>query len=213
MSPPGGAEGFQCPVCPQSTVMDFPNGVAELDSDMADITSFQTGGVLGGEDDGDVPGSVSGKLAGQGSAEEDGLSVSSHIACSLGINPHTLQVGPAHTKEARPLTGPPPANPGVFCVKIMKASLFAGDEEDSDPFQGPGAMKVSADVSSPRVVLPGAQGRPSGGAVFCALLTPAYVSVYTENDQSCRVITVITVLWGRRWSRSSGCCDWRLWWL
>lgn len=44
----------------------------------------------------------------------------------------------------------------------MKASLFAEDEEEGDMFQDQGAMKVSADVSSPRLVLPGAQGRPSG---------------------------------------------------
>lgn len=44
----------------------------------------------------------------------------------------------------------------------MKASLFAEaeDEEESDMFQERPAMKVSADVSSPRH--PGAQGRPSG---------------------------------------------------
>uniref|UniRef100_A0A8C9Y7D9 Nuclear pore complex protein Nup98-Nup96 n=1 Tax=Sander lucioperca TaxID=283035 RepID=A0A8C9Y7D9_SANLU len=55
-----------------------------------------------------------------------------HMASSLGINPHTLQ--------------------------IMKASLFAEDEEESDMFQSQGAMKISTDVSSPRLVLPGSQG-------------------------------------------------------
>lgn len=44
----------------------------------------------------------------------------------------------------------------------MKASLFAEDEEESDLFQDHRAMKVSTDISSPRLVLPGAQSRPSG---------------------------------------------------
>uniref|UniRef100_A0A671UZE6 Nuclear pore complex protein Nup98-Nup96 n=1 Tax=Sparus aurata TaxID=8175 RepID=A0A671UZE6_SPAAU len=68
----------------QSTVVvDLPGGMAELDSDMADITqSFPTESMLGGEEDGLL------------SAEHDGISASSHIASSLGINPHTLQVEP-----------------------------------------------------------------------------------------------------------------------
>lgn len=44
----------------------------------------------------------------------------------------------------------------------MKASLFAEDEEEGDMFQDHGAMKASTDVSSPRIILPGAAGRPSG---------------------------------------------------
>ena len=47
-------------------------------------------------------------------------------------------------------------------LQIMKASLFTEDEEESDMFQDHRAMKVSTDVSSPRLVLPGAQSRPSG---------------------------------------------------
>lgn len=45
--------------------------------------------------------------------------------------------------------------------QIMKASLFAEDEEESDMFQDHG-VKVSADVSSPRLITPGVQSRPSG---------------------------------------------------
>lgn len=44
----------------------------------------------------------------------------------------------------------------------MKASLFAEDDDDTDMFHDHAAMKVSTDVSSPRLVLPATQGRPSG---------------------------------------------------
>uniref|UniRef100_A0A673ZEP6 Nuclear pore complex protein Nup98-Nup96 n=1 Tax=Salmo trutta TaxID=8032 RepID=A0A673ZEP6_SALTR len=71
--------------------------------------------------------------------EEEGESSSSQIASSLGINPHTLQ--------------------------IMKASLFAEDE-DGDMFQEQGGMTSSLDVASPRIHLPGTQGRPSIGGLL-----------------------------------------------
>ncbi len=85
-------------VCLQSTVVvDLPGGVAELDSDMADITqSFPTESMLGGEEDSDLlvgeMDTMGTKLGGLISAEHDGVSASSHMASSLGINPHTLQV-------------------------------------------------------------------------------------------------------------------------
>lgn len=68
-----------------------------MDSDMADITqSFPTESMLGGEEDGDLlvgeMDTISSKLGGLISAEHDGVSASSHMASSLGINPHTLQV-------------------------------------------------------------------------------------------------------------------------
>ncbi|KAG7224710.1 hypothetical protein INR49_030040 [Caranx melampygus] len=105
-----------------TVVVDLPSGVAELDSDMADITqSIPTESMLGGEEDGDQLGmdmdTTGGKLGGLIPAEHDG---------------------------------------------IMKASLFAEDEEEGDMFQDQGLMKVSAEVSSPRLVLPGAQ-KTSGG--------------------------------------------------
>lgn len=144
--------------------MDLPGG-DELDSDMADITQS----ILGGEEDVELPAvemdTFSGKLDGLISAEHDGISASSHIASSLGINPHTLQVElPASsTKPSASLRQTPPESLNhLFCWQIMKASLFAEDEEESDMFQDHGAVKVSADVSSPRLVLPGAQSRPSG---------------------------------------------------
>uniref|UniRef100_A0A8C7S213 Nuclear pore complex protein Nup98-Nup96 n=1 Tax=Oncorhynchus mykiss TaxID=8022 RepID=A0A8C7S213_ONCMY len=65
---------------------------------------------------------------------EEWESASSQIASSLGINPHTLQ--------------------------IMKASLFA-EADDGDMFQEQGGMTSSLDVASPRINLPGTQGRPS----------------------------------------------------
>lgn len=70
--------------------------LGELDSDMADITqSLPADSMLGGEDEGELPLKEMdlsfGKLVGVVS-EHDCISASSHIASSLGINPHTLQV-------------------------------------------------------------------------------------------------------------------------
>lgn len=48
----------------------------------------------------------------------------------------------------------------------MKASLFAEDEEDKELFQDYGAIKLSSDVSSPRLIFPGSQSRPSGGKLL-----------------------------------------------
>uniref|UniRef100_A0A8C9Y0W7 Nuclear pore complex protein Nup98-Nup96 n=1 Tax=Sander lucioperca TaxID=283035 RepID=A0A8C9Y0W7_SANLU len=131
----------------QSTVVvDLPGGVAELDSDMADITqSFPTESMLGGEEDSLTY------------AELNGVSASSHMASSLGINPHTLQ--------------------------IMKASLFAEDEEESDMFQSQGAMKISTDVSSPRLVLPGSQGRPSVGGLLQTRFTSGLFSQMSDSPR------------------------------
>lgn len=74
----------------------------ELDSDMADITqSLPAESVLSGEDedlqswDVDMAGS---RLGGFIPQEQDSISASSHIASSLGINPHTLQVKNRGTK-------------------------------------------------------------------------------------------------------------------
>ncbi|KAM6907662.1 nuclear pore complex protein Nup98-Nup96 [Xenentodon cancila] len=146
-------------VAPQAqSVADLVSGVAELDSDMADITqSLPTESMLGGEDDGElstgeVDTSVA-KLGGLGS-EHNGDSASAHIASTLGINPHTLQ--------------------------IMKASLFAEDEDEGDIFHGQGAMKIS-DISSPRLILPGAQGRPSVGGLLQARFTSGLFAQLSES--------------------------------
>ncbi|XP_040006276.1 nuclear pore complex protein Nup98-Nup96 isoform X3 [Xiphias gladius] len=145
----------------QSTdVVDLPGGVAELDSDMADITqSLPTESMLGGEEGDPLGGEMDttgGKL-GLISAEHDSISASSHIASTLGINPHTLQ--------------------------IMKASLFSEDEEGSDMFQDQGAMKVSTDISSPRLVLPGAQSRPSVGGLLQARFTSGLFSQLSDSPR------------------------------
>lgn len=84
-------------VCFQSTVIADLFRLGELDSDMADITqSLPAESMLGGEDDGELPlGDADmsfGKLGGVVASEHDCVSASGHIASSLGINPHTLQV-------------------------------------------------------------------------------------------------------------------------
>uniref|UniRef100_A0A8C9Y2Z3 Nuclear pore complex protein Nup98-Nup96 n=1 Tax=Sander lucioperca TaxID=283035 RepID=A0A8C9Y2Z3_SANLU len=151
------------PQAQSTVVVDLPGGVAELDSDMADITqSFPTESMLGGEEDSDqlLAGEMdvaSGKLGGLTYAELNGVSASSHMASSLGINPHTLQ--------------------------IMKASLFAEDEEESDMFQSQGAMKISTDVSSPRLVLPGSQGRPSVGGLLQTRFTSGLFSQMSDSPR------------------------------
>ncbi|XP_033491350.2 nuclear pore complex protein Nup98-Nup96 isoform X1 [Epinephelus lanceolatus] len=149
------------PQAQSTVVVDLPGSVAELDSHMADISqSFPTESMLGGEEDGDLPATAemdtttSGKLAGLISSEHDGISASSHMASSLGINPHTLQ--------------------------IMKASLFAEDEEEGDMFQDQGAMK---DVWSPRLVLPGAQTRPSVGGLLQARFTSGLISQLSDSPR------------------------------
>uniref|UniRef100_A0A7N8Y0C4 Nuclear pore complex protein Nup98-Nup96 n=1 Tax=Mastacembelus armatus TaxID=205130 RepID=A0A7N8Y0C4_9TELE len=144
-------------VAPQAQV-----DVAELDSDMADITQgFPTESMLGGEDDSDLLGgemdTLRGKLGGLISAEHDSIAASSHIATTLGINPHTLQ--------------------------IMKASLFAEDEDEGDLFQDQGVMKVSTDVSSPRFVLPGAQGRSSMGGLLQTRFTSGLLSQFSDSPR------------------------------
>lgn len=80
------------------SALDLQNRVSEVDSDMADITEELED--EGDEEEGDeMTNRASGlegerKWAGE-SARQDAmmLSASSHIASSLGINPHTLQVG------------------------------------------------------------------------------------------------------------------------
>lgn len=105
-------------MCLQSTVVvDLPGGVAELDSDMADITqSFPMESMLGGEEDGDLllgeMDTTGGKLGGLTSAEHDGISASGHMASSLGINPHTLQVEPrASSTNRKYIASPDPPPP------------------------------------------------------------------------------------------------------
>lgn len=96
-------------LCPQSTaVTNLQGGVVELDSDMADITqSLPAENVLSGEDEDlqlwDVD-TAGGRLGGFVTQEPDSISASSHIASSLGINPHTLQVENLEQRVAAPAT-------------------------------------------------------------------------------------------------------------
>uniref|UniRef100_A0A3Q3E3G4 Nuclear pore complex protein Nup98-Nup96 n=1 Tax=Labrus bergylta TaxID=56723 RepID=A0A3Q3E3G4_9LABR len=130
-------------VAPQAQV-EQPADMAELDSDMADITqSFPTESLI--------------------SAEHDSVSTSGHIASSLGINPHTLQ--------------------------IMKASLFAEDEDGDDMFPDHTAMKVSkvSDISSPRLVVPGTQIfslslSPPVGGLLQARFTSGLLSQMSDSS-------------------------------
>ncbi|KAM9331933.1 nuclear pore complex protein Nup98-Nup96 isoform 2-T2 [Pholidichthys leucotaenia] len=133
----------QQPQAQSATAVNLPSGVVELDSDMADITqSFPSESMLGGDrDGGGLPSTemeAGSPKFGLISTEMDGVSASTNMASSLGINPHTLQ--------------------------IMKASLFLEDDvDDGDVFQDYRNMKVPTDVSSPRLLIQSAQGRPSGG--------------------------------------------------
>ncbi|XP_019747531.1 nuclear pore complex protein Nup98-Nup96 isoform X2 [Hippocampus comes] len=120
-------------------VADPASNVAELDSDMADVTqSFSA------ENEDDAEPAISpGDAAG---AEQDGVSASGRMASSLGVNPHALQ--------------------------IMKASLFAEDEDESDFFQ------EHVKISSPHLVLP---GPGSAGALFQARFSSGLLSSLPDS--------------------------------
>uniref|UniRef100_A0A673ZEC2 Nuclear pore complex protein Nup98-Nup96 n=1 Tax=Salmo trutta TaxID=8032 RepID=A0A673ZEC2_SALTR len=127
-------------VAPQAQSTAVLNRVSEVDSDMADITQDAPGEIMLGEEEGEsCMGEKGSRVGNVTPTEHDSVSASSQIASSLGINPHTLQ--------------------------IMKASLFAEDE-DGDMFQEQGGMTSSLDVASPRIHLPGTQGRPSIGGLL-----------------------------------------------
>uniref|UniRef100_A0AAQ4NZ97 Nuclear pore complex protein Nup98-Nup96 n=1 Tax=Gasterosteus aculeatus aculeatus TaxID=481459 RepID=A0AAQ4NZ97_GASAC len=122
-------------------VVEIPGGVAELDSDMADITqSFPTESM---------------KLGGLVPVEHDGVSSSGHMASSLGINPHTLQ--------------------------IMKASLFAEDDDEGDAPRE--QWPTTAEVSSPRLVVPGTQTRPSVRGLLQARFSSGLLSQLTDSPR------------------------------
>ncbi|MEQ2197593.1 hypothetical protein XENOCAPTIV_000734, partial [Xenoophorus captivus] len=81
-------------LCLQSTVVDLASGVAELDSDMADITQSVLPESMLGAEDGDSelpPADVDTMKLGGVVFPDHELTGSSHIPSSLGINPHTLQ--------------------------------------------------------------------------------------------------------------------------
>ncbi|XP_068600169.1 nuclear pore complex protein Nup98-Nup96 [Brachionichthys hirsutus] len=135
------------PQAQSAVVMELAGGVEELDSDMADITqSFPAESMQTGEEGGDLPAPEADPLGGVASAELDGVSATSHIPSSLGINPHTLQ--------------------------IMKASLFADEEEERDAFRDHAATKAS-EAPSPGFVLAGGRGRRSVGGLLQARFSSA----------------------------------------
>lgn len=74
-------------------MLELLSRVSELDSDMADITQEPPAdGVLCEEDDSVLEDDTRMALRVATPAEPEPISASSHIASSLGINPHTLQV-------------------------------------------------------------------------------------------------------------------------
>ena len=112
-----------CVAVIQSTaVQELSGGLAELDSDMADITQGGLADSLlegGGDEDWGLD-TFSSRLAGLAGltglvpSEPEPISASSQIASSLGINPHTLQVrSAAITRTDSPIR---PIFLGVFCV-------------------------------------------------------------------------------------------------
>ncbi|XP_031664129.1 nuclear pore complex protein Nup98-Nup96-like isoform X4 [Oncorhynchus kisutch] len=141
--PPGLLPPSQQQVAPQAqstAVLELLNRMSEVDSDMADITQDAPGESMLGEEEGESGmGEKGSRLGNVTPSEHDSVSASSQIASSLGINPHTLQ--------------------------IMKASLFA-EADDGDMFQEQGGTTSSLDVASPRIHLPGTQGRPSIGGLL-----------------------------------------------
>ncbi|XP_036443331.1 nuclear pore complex protein Nup98-Nup96 [Colossoma macropomum] len=134
------------PQAQSTALLELLSRVSELDSDMADITQEQhADGVLCEEDEGALEEDAKMALRVETPAEHEPVSASSQIASSLGINPHTLQ--------------------------IMKASLFAGDDE-CDPFHEQLPQKILEEVASPRVLL----GKPQGGLSVGSLLQTKFLS-------------------------------------
>ncbi|XP_057677624.1 nuclear pore complex protein Nup98-Nup96 isoform X2 [Corythoichthys intestinalis] len=129
--PPLPSQQQIAPLSQTGPVVDLTSSVAELDSDMADVTQgFPADNVPGDEDDGEMPEGRSDAAV----AEQDGFSAFGHMTSLLGLNPHNLQ--------------------------IMKASLFAEDDDDeSNLFRDP------VKSSSQYLVL---QGRPSVGGLLQA---------------------------------------------
>ncbi|KAM9781649.1 nuclear pore complex protein Nup98-Nup96 isoform X2 [Syngnathus typhle] len=101
-----------------AVVTDLASGVAELDSDMADVTQGLPAERAPGHIDNLGPANGPGGAA-AADISSPGVSVPNHMVSSLGINPHTLQ--------------------------IMKASLLTEDEDESDFRQD--HLKISSDLS------------------------------------------------------------------
>ncbi|KAE8628187.1 hypothetical protein XENTR_v10007381 [Xenopus tropicalis] len=131
---------------PQSPAVDQLDRVMELDSDMADITQDQDLDSVAEEQD--------------ISEEQEPLSASSHIASSLGINPHALQV--------------------------MKASLLL-EEEDGEIMSRfssfPSSMDPYPDVRSPRLFPSSHAKRPSSIGLLQSKFSAPSMSRLSETVQ------------------------------
>ncbi|KAG8544950.1 hypothetical protein GDO81_021581 [Engystomops pustulosus] len=125
---------------PQSPADEHLGRVLELDSDMADITQEPL--LDSGPDDQDI-------------TEEQGpVSASSHIASSMGVNPHALQV--------------------------MKASLLFEDEVGDFP-RFPSVLEAPQEIRSPQIFVTSAQSpRTSGVGVLQSRLSAP--SILKQKD-------------------------------
>ncbi|KAM9451702.1 nuclear pore complex protein Nup98-Nup96-like isoform 2-T2 [Clarias gariepinus] len=143
--PPSQQHQQMAPQAQSTAVLELLSRVSELDSDMVDITQEPPAeGVLSEEDDSVMEDDTRMALRAVTPAEPEPISASSQIASSLGINPHTLQ--------------------------IMKASLFAGDD-DCDLFSEHLPSKLLEEVASPRLLLGKAQARLSVGGLLQSKFT------------------------------------------
>ncbi|XP_041440603.1 nuclear pore complex protein Nup98-Nup96 isoform X1 [Xenopus laevis] len=131
---------------PQSPAVDQLDRVLELDSDMADITQDQDLDSVAEEQD--------------ITEEQEPLSASSHIASSLGINPHALQV--------------------------MKASLLL-EEEDGEMINRfssfPSSMDPYPDVRSPRLFPSSHAKRTSSMGLLQSKFASPSISRISETAQ------------------------------
>uniref|UniRef100_A0A8C9Y5R3 Nuclear pore complex protein Nup98-Nup96 n=1 Tax=Sander lucioperca TaxID=283035 RepID=A0A8C9Y5R3_SANLU len=155
------------PQAQSTVVVDLPGGVAELDSDMADITqSFPTESMLGGEEDSDqlLAGEMdvaSGKLGGLTYAELNGVSASSHMASSLGINPHTLQV---ELQSSQTQTHDSP-RPPLLPPSLSRGSPAAAEQSRSLHWAGPAPSSFMLPSRTPEPSVRTVGARRLGGPV------------------------------------------------
>ncbi|XP_066555772.1 nuclear pore complex protein Nup98-Nup96 isoform X3 [Amia ocellicauda] len=154
--------GTAAPQAQSLGVLEQLSRVTELDSDMADITQEPPAdSMLEDEEEEESWVEERGREA-EAITEHEPLSASSHMASSLGINPHTLQ--------------------------IMKASLFAEDDE-CDLFQEQGVGRFSykmdspQDVGSPRVLFT-SQGRPSVGGLLQSRFSAGPTTLFSQPQDT-----------------------------
>ncbi|XP_076836868.1 nuclear pore complex protein Nup98-Nup96 isoform X3 [Brachyhypopomus gauderio] len=126
------------PQAQSTAVLDLLSCVPELDSDMADITQEPPAeGVLCQEEESILEDDT--RMGLRAEDEHEPVSASSQMASLLGVNPHALQ--------------------------IMKASLFAGDD-DCDLFHEQHPQKLLEEIMSPQFLLGKSQGRVPVGSLL-----------------------------------------------